>query len=413
MKHKRLKEMQSELTQKELTFSAIANTFHDIRTPLHSLQGFIKLMLDDKVSDTTTQKEFLLLADEQSQYLSSLIMNILDIAAIESGQTPIERQSVSMKEVIDKATGKLQKFAEKKDIVIETNFPSMLPCIEGDCEKLEQMIVNLLDNAIRFSSEQGNITIAVNVDKNMLFVQIIAQRVNITTDFLSPSFQQLSWLNNGTGLGLHLAKRIVEAHGGQIWVENNPNKGSIFNFAIPVKLRLIEQTKRRKKVVAKEAPACKTIGEKAGKHNSKRRPMNLKDKSLLLRLDDSEWDNFMSVSNQLGVTPSLLARSLIRQTISRYSRDGKLDDLFRLFTNPAPATTPLSHREMEILNLMAQGITNREIGEILEVGEKTVKNHITSILRKLEANSRTHAVVLALKHNLVRQASDEYLQASR
>ena len=85
----------------------------------------------------------------------------------------------------------------------------------------------------------------------------------------------------------------------------------------------------------------------------------------------------------------------------KYSRQERLDVLFLLSTSPVPATTPLSRREREILNLMAQGLSNGEIAEVFHLKEKTIKNHITSILRKLEANNRTHAVVLALRHNLI------------
>lgn len=137
------------------------------------------------------------------------------------------------------------------------------------------------------------------------------------------------------------------------------------------------------------------------KTKSKRRPLSLKDKSLLLRFNESEWMSFVSVSLNLGVAPSLLARVLLKQALSRYSREKRLDDLFLLSTSPVPATTPLSRREMEILNLMAQGVSNQEIAYVCKLGERTVKNHITSILRKMEANNRTHAVVLALRHNLI------------
>jgi len=109
----------------------------------------------------------------------------------------------------------------------------------------------------------------------------------------------------------------------------------------------------------------------------------------------------MSVSFDLGITPSLLARLLLKQAMSKYSLQKRLDDLFLLSTSPVPATTPLTRRQMEILNLMAQGLSNGEIAEVFSLDERTIKNHITSIFRKMEANNRTHAVVLALRHNLI------------
>ena len=134
---------------------------------------------------------------------------------------------------------------------------------------------------------------------------------------------------------------------------------------------------------------------------AKQRPMNLQEKPLLIHLDDEDWEKLVSISNYIGVRPSLLARALIKQATLRFSRRERLDELFLLSTSPAPATAALRPREMEILKLMVQGISNKAIASIFNITEQTVKNQVTSILRKLEANNRTHAVSLALTHNLM------------
>jgi len=421
-KHRRMKEMQKELSHMKLGFTAIADAFHELRTPLHSMRGAIKLMLDGKVPDPDVQREFLAIVDEQSQHLSSLVISVLDTADIESGKMVFERQPVSMNEVIDKVVVKLRVLAEEKGIAIETSLPQLLPNIQGDPEKLEQVVTNLLGSAIKFSSGQGKIFIAARAKNNGVLVQVIGQCIDIPADViprLSQKFTQVdSAMTPAIGearLCVHLARRILEAHGGQLWIQSEPGKGTTFTFAIPHSPEYRAPTQHQVDAMIRDAlnyglAAGETEEavsvpehdfEKRHKTNSRRRPINPKDKSVLLRLDESEWNNVMSVSFDLGITPSLLARVLLKQAVSKYSLQKRLDDLFLLSTSPVPATTPLTRREMEILNLMAQGLSNGEIAEVFHLDERTIKNHITSIFRKMEANNRTHAVVLALRHNLI------------
>lgn len=239
-KHRRMKEMQKELSHMKLGFTAIADTFHELRTSLHSMHGAIKLMLDGKVPEPDIQREFLAIVDEQSQHLTSLVIDILDIAAIESGQTAFQRQPVSMNEVIDKVVVKLRVLAEEKGIAIETSLPQLLPNIQGDPEKLEQVVTNLLGSAIKFSSGQGKIFIAAMAKNNGVLVQVIGQCIDIPADViprLSQKFTQVdSSMTPATGearLSLHLARQILEAHGGQLWIQSEPGKGGTFSFAVP------------------------------------------------------------------------------------------------------------------------------------------------------------------------------------
>ena len=137
------------------------------------------------------------------------------------------------------------------------------------------------------------------------------------------------------------------------------------------------------------------------KSSPKERPMNLQGKSLAIHFDDRDWQRLVSTSAYIGVQPSLLARALIKQAMLRFSHPERLDELFLLSTNALPTTALFRPREMEVLKLMVQGISNKAIASIFNVKEQTIKNHVTSILHKLEANNRTHAVSLALTHNLI------------
>ena len=159
--------------------------------------------------------------------------------------------------------------------------------------------------------------------------------------------------------------------------------------------RAIEEKAERKVPLAKRDL---TISQPKGE--SKRRSMSSQGKALVVHLSEEDWSKLLSLSTYLGIAPSILCRAFLRQEISRCSLQEGLDGLILQLTNPHLQQPFLSHREMEVLNLMIQGISNRGIASILEIGGQTVKNHVTSILRKMKANSRTHAVVLALRHNL-------------
>lgn len=239
-KHRRLKEVQQELDQMRLGFAAIANTFHEVRTPLHSMSGFIKLMLEGKVSDPETQREFLTTVDQRNQDLRKLAAGILELAATESGQVVFEKRPVSMKGVIDNAAVKLQGFAEEKGIAIETTLPRALPDVEGAFDKLEQVVTNLLSFAIRFSRGEGRVFVTAKAVSNGVLVEIVGQSTDTLADAIPCSLQKTSELDipmtpddGGAWLDLYLARQIVQAHGGELWLENEPGNGTTLSFVIP------------------------------------------------------------------------------------------------------------------------------------------------------------------------------------
>jgi len=230
---------EAELDQMKSDF--IANTSHELRTPLHSIRGFVRLMLDGKVRDAETQREFLGIIDEQSQHLSNLVSGILDTAAMGTGEMIFERQPVTMNEVIEKAVVKLRNMAEDKEVAIEADAPRTLPTIEGDPEKLEQVVTNLVHNAIKFSQKGGKVVVTASAENRSLVVQVIDQGSGIPAGAIPLVFQKfykvhgsMPWGGGGTGLGLYIVKQIVEAHGGQIWVKSKRGEGSTFGFRLPL-----------------------------------------------------------------------------------------------------------------------------------------------------------------------------------
>ena len=219
----------------------IANVSHELRTPLHSIRGFVTLIVEGKVPDPAKQQRFLELVDEQGQHLSNLVDDILDSFALESGRKRLGSQRVSMKGVIARAALKLGNIAGDKGITIDTKRALKCPDVVGDEEALEQVIINLVNNAIKFSPGGGQVAIEANRRDGKVLMRVIDHGVGIPADAVPKLFGKFYQVDSsvtrivgGTGLGLYICRQIIEAHGGEIWVESEVGKGSTFSFLVPL-----------------------------------------------------------------------------------------------------------------------------------------------------------------------------------
>jgi len=253
---------EKELEQMKMDF--IANASHDLRSPVHSIRGLVKLMLDGKVPDPETQREFFTLIDQDSQLLKNLVEDILDVLALESGRKAMKMEPVSVKDLVFGAISQLANRATEKGISIDTDFPKGSLDVEGDEKALGRVVGYLLDNAIQFSPQRSKIIARADASEGRLLVQVIDQGIGIAAEEIPRVFEKfyqgkgsVTREAGGTGLGLYISKQIVEAHGGQIWVESEPGKGSTFSFTIP-----LTQTTRlmhSKKNARGESHGCKDL----------------------------------------------------------------------------------------------------------------------------------------------------------
>jgi signal transduction histidine kinase len=221
----------------------VATVLHEMRTPLHSISGFAKLMFEDSVTDTSTQKEFLSLMVQQSESLNRLIDDLSGILSHKVTPFNIEKEPVSSQKLIAEAISGVQGIAGQKKNLISHNLSSSLPEIDVDEFRIKQVIINLLTNAIKFSPENSPITVNASVLKNELLVQVIDQGSGIPEAELATLFSGLREAKprremQGDGLGLYICRQIIEAHGGSIWAESVEGKGSTFSFILPVAVRV-------------------------------------------------------------------------------------------------------------------------------------------------------------------------------
>jgi len=237
IERKRAEEERRELDRMKSEF--IANISHELRTPLHSIRGFTRLLLQDKVTEPEVQREFLTIVDDQSENLEKLIDNLLDASRIESGRFKVQKHRLLIKDLISEVVGSFYTIASEKGITINADITEALPEVEADGERLKQVLNNLLSNAVKFSNGSSSVTVTGEAKDDELIVRVIDQGIGIPEEVRQHLFERFYRAKDtarvgGTGLGLYISKQIIEAHGGRIWVESKVGEGSTFSFTLPL-----------------------------------------------------------------------------------------------------------------------------------------------------------------------------------
>lgn len=219
---------------------------HELRTPLNSIIGYTQLILDRVEGDITEgQKEDLERIERNAKHLLQLINDILDLSKIEAGKMQLNISKVELKEAIKQSLSIVSPLIGNKKVIIVDNASEKDIYLLADLQRLEQIIINLLSNAIKFT-EEGTITIDCNIsidqtEQKWVTVSIQDTGIGIATENLDKIFEAFKQIedtstrkHSGTGLGLNITKRLVEMHGGAIWVESELGVGSTFYFTIPM-----------------------------------------------------------------------------------------------------------------------------------------------------------------------------------
>ena len=233
-----------KLKELDLMKSEFLNTVsHELRTPLTSIKAFAEILLDNVGEDVETQTEFLEIINKESDRLTRLINNLLDLSRIEAGRMKWESEQIDLYEIAESALNALRGSAEKKGLIVEANLEEDLPTV-GDKDKLIQVVTNLLGNAIKFTSEGGKIVVTAQ-RKDLLTARILVKDsgVGIAPEFHESIFEKFSQVDSsetrdikGSGLGLPIARSITEHHGGKLFVESEAGEGSTFIIELPLHL---------------------------------------------------------------------------------------------------------------------------------------------------------------------------------
>ncbi len=217
----------------------ISNVSHELRTPLASLKALTETLQNGAISDPDAGPRFLSRIITEVDALTQMAQELLDLSRIESGQVELVLAPLSPKDLLSSAADRMKLQAERANLKLYANCLTDLPAIRADKSRLEQVLVNLIHNSVKFTKSGGEIILEAEAGYGCVRFAVRDSGVGIPSESLSRIFERFyrvdrSRTGSGTGLGLSISKHIVEAHGGKIWAESEETRGSTFYFEIPV-----------------------------------------------------------------------------------------------------------------------------------------------------------------------------------
>jgi PAS domain S-box-containing protein len=223
-----------------LKSSFVAMMSHELRTPLTAVLGFSDLMADEREHHLDAQQRLYLgFVREGARHLLQLINQILDLSKIEAGRLELSLERIDLRQAIGEVLAAISPLAAPRNISVESTVPAGLE-VFADLVRLKQILLNLLSNAVKFTGDGGSVRLSASVLESFVCVSVSDTGIGISTDEQAAIFTEFSPVGTtakgtreGTGLGLAIVRRLVEQHGGKIWVESEPGRGSCFSFVLP------------------------------------------------------------------------------------------------------------------------------------------------------------------------------------
>jgi signal transduction histidine kinase len=230
---------QKELERMKSNFLSVVS--HELKTPLNSIKGFVDIILMGKTGEVNeTQADFLTTVQDQTTHLQTLIDDLLEFSRLDSGQVKLHVTEVSVAEVASAVSDRLKPLADQGELQILNEVSPDIPTIEADRMRIEQVLTNLVQNAIKFTPPSGSVTLRAQDLGQEVQVSVSDTGIGIPASELQRIFDRFYQVDSGptrhyrgTGLGLTISKHIVEYHGGRIWAESAEGEGSAFFFVLP------------------------------------------------------------------------------------------------------------------------------------------------------------------------------------
>jgi len=219
----------------------LANMSHELRTPLTSIIGFSDILLEETFGEINEkQHKYLQNVSSSGKHLLDLINSILDLSKVEAGKMQISYEYFNVSDVISEINAIAVPLALKKDVSLDIRIDPMMNNMKADKLKFRQIMYNLASNAIKFANHRGHVSIEGSLSGNLAQFRVKDDGIGISKTDQPKIFTPFTQADSsgarryeGTGLGLALVKKFVELHGGHVWVESEPGKGSVFSFIIP------------------------------------------------------------------------------------------------------------------------------------------------------------------------------------
>ena len=217
----------------------VSNVSHELRTPLASLKALTETLQDGALTDPVAGPRFLGRISTEVDALTQMAQELLDLSRIESGQVELILAPLAARDLITSAADRMKMQAERAGLKLSVKCGDELRNIRADRSRLEQVLVNLIHNAVKFTKPGGEISLEAEAVTGGIEFTVRDSGVGIPIESLSRIFERFyrvdaSRTGSGTGLGLSISKHIIEAHGGRIWAESSEGRGSSFYFMIPI-----------------------------------------------------------------------------------------------------------------------------------------------------------------------------------
>jgi two-component system phosphate regulon sensor histidine kinase PhoR len=219
----------------------VSNVTHELKTPVSAIQGFSETLLDGAMEDKENSRRFLGIIETNARRLSRLIEDLMTISKLELGEVKLDMRPVSINRVTEEAAALLEPRVQEKSLSVGLDIDADLPKVLADRDRLYQVVLNILDNAVKYTPQGGLIKVSAKAVGGMLELSVTDTGPGIPTEMLPRMGERFFRVDaarsrelGGTGLGLAIVKHIVGAHGGRFTIENNPVKGACVTVSFKV-----------------------------------------------------------------------------------------------------------------------------------------------------------------------------------
>ncbi|MGA9533103.1 MAG: GAF domain-containing protein, partial [Anaerolineales bacterium] len=234
-----LRDISERLELDELRSDLTSMIFHDLRSPLGNVMSSLEMLQDSISEGDETLHAILSIAQRSSRRLSRLVDSLLDLGQLEAGQAVLHEEPASLAETVREAVEEVEPLSEAKGHELSFEIPDTMPTVEIDVDMIRRVVINLLENAIKYTRTGGQIHVELESDSDSQVVHVSDTGPGILPRYQQQIFDKFSRIHHegrpkGLGLGLAFCRLAVEAHGGTIWVESEQGKGSTFSFRLPI-----------------------------------------------------------------------------------------------------------------------------------------------------------------------------------
>ncbi len=229
---------QSRLDQMRRDF--VANVSHELRTPLTTIKSYVETLLDGAISDQELALRFLGVVNEESDRMARLVSDLLTLSTLDNLKVR-QKHAVYLDELALEVANRLAVAAQQKDLHLEISLPEEVPPVLANNDEIEQVLVNIVSNAIKFTPSGGDVLLTVYADEQNVTTLVRDTGIGIPAEDLPRIFERFYRVDKarsrqmgGTGLGLAIAHQIIESHGGRIWAESELGQGTVIGFSLPI-----------------------------------------------------------------------------------------------------------------------------------------------------------------------------------